>query len=117
MDLSRLSEVSPFLAVSFCVCLGTVLWCIILLRRGCHHVADRLLIGFIGLLALYQTFQILRRGGVLSVTHMRQFDEAVDLFVNSLYLLAALLLRMSNHDRFETIFRLRLAGVGELCVG
>lgn len=109
MELSHLFEVSPFLALSFCVCLGTVTWCIILLRRGCHHFADRLLIGFIGLLAIYQSLQILRRGGVLAITHFHQFDEAVELLVNSLYLLAALLLRMSNHDRFRTIFRLRLA--------
>src|SRR5258708_7530348 len=109
MNLSHLFEVSPFLALSFCVCLGTLMWCIILLRRGCHHVADRFLIGFIGLLSVYQSVQILRRGGVLSMTHLRHFDEAVDLLVNSLYLLAALLLRMSNHDRFEKIFRLRLA--------
>ena len=108
-ELSHLFEVSPFLALSFCVCLGTVTWCIILLRRGCHHVADRLLIGFIGLLAVYQSLQILRRGGVLAITHLHHVDEAVDLLVNSLYLLAALLLRMSNHDRFQTIFRLRLA--------
>lgn len=109
MELSHLFVVSPFLALSFCVCLGTVTWCIILLRRGCHHISDRLLIGFIGLLAIYQSFQILRRGGVLPMTHLRHFDEAVDLLVNSLYLFAALLLRISNHDRFETIFRLRLA--------
>lgn len=109
MQLSHLFEISPFLALSFCVCLGTVMWCTILLRRGCHHVADRFLIGFIGLLAVYQSLQILRRGGVLAVPQMRQVDEAIDLLVNSLYLLAALLLRMSNHDRFETIFRLRLA--------
>lgn len=109
MQLSHLFEVSPFLALSFCVCLGTVTWCIILLRRGCHHVSDRMLIGFIGLLAVYQSFQILRRGGVLPMTHLHHFDEAVELLVNSLYLLAALLLRMSIHDRFQTIFRLRLA--------
>ena len=109
MQVSHLFDVSPFLALSFCVCLGTVTWCIILLRRGCHHIADRFLIGFIGLLSVYQSLQILRRGGVLAIPHMRHFDEAVDLLVNSLYLLAALLLRMSNHDRFETIFRLRLA--------
>ena len=109
MELSHLFEVSPFLALSFCVCLGTVTWCIILLRRGCHHIADRLLIGFIGLLAVYQSFQILRRGGVLAISQFRQLDEAVDLLVNSLYLFAALVLRMSNHDRFKTIYRLRLA--------
>jgi hypothetical protein len=109
MELYRLFDVSPFLALSFCVCLGTVAWCLILLRRGCHHVADRYLIGFIGLLAVYQSLQILRRGGVLAMPHLRHFDEAVDLLVNSLYLLAALILRISNHDRFETIFRLRLA--------
>lgn len=109
MELYRLFDVSPFLALSLCVCLGTVGWCIILLRRGCHHVADRYLIGFIGLLAVYQSLQILRRGGVIAVPHLRHLDEAVDLLVNSLYLLAALILRISNHDRFETIFRLRLA--------
>lgn len=109
MELHLLFDVSPFLALSFCVCLGTVGWCIILLRRGCHHVADRYLIGFIGLLAVYQSLQILRRGGVIAMPHLRHFDEAVDLLVNSLYLLAALILRISNHDRFETIFRLRLA--------
>jgi hypothetical protein len=109
MQISHLFEVSPFLALSFLVCMGTVLWCIILLRRGCHHVADRFLIGFIGLLTIYQSVQILRRGGVLSIPHLRHFDEAVDLLVNSLYLIAALLLRMSTRDRFAAIFRLRLA--------
>src|SRR5258708_39423657 len=109
MQISRLFDVSPFLALSFCVCMGTVLWCIILLRRGCHHVADRFLIGFIGLLTVYQSVNIMRRGGVLAIPHLRHVDEAIDLLVNSLYLIAALLLRMSNHDRFATIFQLRLA--------
>src|SRR5260370_21808790 len=109
MRISRLFDVSPFLALSFCVCMGTVLWCIILLRRGCHHIADRFLIGFIGLLTVYQSVNIMRRGGVLAIPRLRHVDEAVDLLVNSLYLIAAVLLRMSNHDRFATIFRLRLA--------
>jgi len=109
MKLSHLFDVSPFLALSFCVCLATVTWCIILLRRGCHHISDRFLIGFIGLLSTYQSIQILRRGGVFAIPHLQYIDEAVDLLVNSLYLLAALILRMSNHDRYETIFRLRLA--------
>src|SRR5574337_1271738 len=109
MQLSHLFDVSPFLALSFCVCLGTLAWCAILLRRGCHHIADHFLIGFIGLLSTYQSIQILRRGGILELPHLRQLDEAVDLLVNSLFLLAALLLRLSNHDRVETMFRLRLA--------
>jgi hypothetical protein len=109
MRISRLFEVSPFLALSFLVCMGTVLWCIILLRRGCHHVADRFLIGFIGLLTIYHSVEILRRGGVFSIPNLGHFDEAVDLLVNSLYLIAALLLRVSNRDRFAAIFRLRLA--------
>src|SRR5438477_3534695 len=109
MRISRLFEVSPFLALSFLVCMGTVLWCIILLRRGCHHVADRFLIGFIGLLTIYHSVQILRRGGVFSIPNLGHFDEAVDLLVNALYLIAALLLRISNRDRFAAIFRLRLA--------
>lgn len=109
MHLSHLFDISPFLALSFCVCLGTTAWCIILLRRGCHHMADRFLIGFIGFLSVYQSIQILRRGGVFSLLHMQQLDEAVDLLVNSLYLLAALILRVSNQDRFEKIYRLRLA--------
>src|SRR5581483_7173734 len=109
MKLSHLFDVSPFLAFSFCVCLATVTWCIILLRRGCHHISDRFLIGFIGLLSTYQSIQILRRGGVFAIPHLQYVDEAVDLLVNSLYLLAALILRISNHDRYETIFRLRLA--------
>ena len=109
MELSHLFDVSPFLALSFCVCLGTVTWCAILLHRGCHHIADRFLLGFIGLLAVYQSVQILRRGGVLVIPHLKHVDEAVDLLVNAMYLLAAVILRISNHDRFETIFRLRLA--------
>ncbi len=108
MHISHLFDISPFLALSFCVCLGTTVCCIILLRRGCHHVADRFLIGFIGFLSVYQSIQILRRGGVLNIPHLRQLDEAVDLLVTSLYLLATVILRLSNRDRFEKIFRLRL---------
>jgi hypothetical protein len=58
---------------------------------------------------VYQSVQILRRGGVLVIPHLKHVDEAVDLLVNAMYLLAAVILRISNHDRFETIFRLRLA--------
>jgi len=108
MHISHLFDISPFLALSFCVCLGTTAYCIVLLRRGCHHMADRFLIGFIGFLSVYQSIQILRRGGVLNIPHLQQLDEAVDLLVNSLYLLATLILRLSNRDRFEKIFRLRL---------
>jgi len=71
-------------------------------------MADRFLIGFVGFLSVYQGIQILRRGGVLNIHHLQQLDEAVDLLVNSLYLLATLILRLSNRDRFEKIFRLRL---------
>lgn len=109
MQLSQLFNISPFLSLSLCVCLGTVLWCILLLRRGCHHFADRFLIGFVGLLSVYHCLQILKRAGIVPIAPFHQLDEAVDLLVNSLYLLAALLLRVSNHDRFATIFRLRLA--------
>jgi len=108
MQISHLFEISPFLAISFCVCLGTVVWCIIMIRRGCHYIADRFLIGFIGLLTIYQSIQILRRGGMIVLPHMRQVDEALDMLVNSTYLIAALLLRMSSKNRFAAMSRLRL---------
>ena len=108
MSVSRLFDLSPFLALSLCVCLGTVLWCILLLGRGCHHNADRFLVGFIGLLSTYHCIQILRRIGIFAFP-MPGMDEAVDFLINSLYLLAALILRVSNRDRVATKSHLRLA--------
>jgi hypothetical protein len=104
----QLLHVSPFSTASLFVCLGTIWWCIRLLRRRSHHVADRFLIGFVGLLSVYQGLNALRKVGLLKVASPWQLDDAVEFLVNSLYLLSAFVLRMSTEDRYSTTFRLRL---------
>ena len=108
MPIWHLLHVSPFSTASLFICLGTIWWCIHLLRRRSHHIADRFLIGFIGLLAVYQGLHALKKAGVLEVHGLWQIDDAVEFLIDSLYLLSAFVLRMSSDDRFVKTFRLRL---------
>lgn len=108
MPIWHLLKVSPFSTASLFICLGTIWWCIVLLRRRSHHAVDRYLIGFIGLLAIYQGLHALKKVGLLKVPSLWALDDAIEVIVNSLYLLSVFVLRMSSDERYLTTFRLRL---------
>lgn len=100
----------PFAALSVIICLGTIASCISLKRRYMPHVADRFLVGFVGLLAIIQGFRIVQHLGLLSLpSNGGMGADVVDLVITLLYFQAPMVLRLSSYDRLSTDFELRLA--------
>ncbi len=99
----------PFAVLSVVVCLATIASCISLKRRYMTHVADRFLVGFVGLLAIFQGLRIVQSLGLLPLPSSGGVSDLVDLVVTLLYFQAPMVLRLSSYDRLSTDFELRLA--------
>jgi hypothetical protein len=99
----------PFAALSVLVCLATIASCISLKRRYMTHVADRFLVGFVGLLAIFQGLRIVQSLGLFALPSSGGVSDLVDLVVTLLYFQAPMVLRLSSYDRLSTDFELRLA--------
>ncbi len=99
----------PFAVISVLVCLATIASCISLKRRYMTHVADRFLVGFVGLLAIFQGLRIVQGLGLLPLPSSKGVNDLVDLAVTLLYFQAPMVLRLSSYDRLSTDFELRLA--------
>ena len=91
------------------VCLTTISWCFWLLRRAVYDTLDRFLLGFIGLLSIYQGLRVLKEIGVMTVFSNRLVSNFVELTVALLYLLAAVIMRLSSEQRRFSDFQLRAA--------
>lgn len=112
MYLVHLFRTSPLIAAALCVCLGTILWCIALARRQNNRL-DKALTGLIGLIAIYQALRVLADSGVMDLAGLRRLDNWVNLLIAGLYLIAALILRLSSLDHTSTKVRLRLVEANE----
>ena len=99
----------PFAILSVFICLATIASCISLKRRYMTHVADRFLVGFVGLLAIFQGLRIVQSLGLLPVPSSGGVSDLVDLVVTLLYFQAPMVLRLSSYDRLNSDFELRLA--------
>ena len=99
----------PFAVLSVLVCLATIASCISLKRRYMTHVADRFLVGFVGLLAIFQGLRIVQSLGLLPLPSSGGVSDLVDLVVTLLYFQAPMVLRLSSYDRLNSDFALRLA--------
>jgi hypothetical protein len=108
--LWRVFSVKPFAAVSVLVSLATILALFALQRRRPQQKADRFLIGFLGFLSVYQGMRIMQSVGVLYLPP-HNFDDLIELLVTCMYLVAALLVRVTvvNHLDAESAMRLARA--------
>lgn len=99
------------MGLALCVCLATILWCIVLTRRQQSQL-DKALTGLLGTITIYEALRVLKDSGLVfhSVRHL---DDWTDIFIASLCLLAVLLLRWSSIDRTSTKAQLRLAEANE----
>jgi len=100
------------MAIALCVCLATIMWCILLARRQKVGL-DRLLTALLGMIAIYEALRLLKDSGILLFPGIRKLDGWVDLIIASLYLIAALILKVSSSDRASTKVRLRLVEANE----
>ena len=100
------------MAMALCVCLATILWCILLTRRQANQL-DRTLTGLLGAIAIYEALRVLKDSGVGFFWNFRKLDGWADFLVATLCLIAALILRLSSMDRTSTKARLRLVEANE----
>lgn len=99
----------PFAALSILVCLATIYSCISLKRGYVIHVADKFLIGLVGMLSIYQGLHVVHDVGLLTVHVNSTLSDLVDLVVTILFFQAPMMLKASCNDRLTTGFELRLA--------
>jgi PAS domain-containing protein len=110
--LAELFRANPLMALALLICLATILWCILLIRRQRGSV-DKVLTGLLGLIAIYESFRILKDSGFAMFAHFHMLEGWVDFISACLYLLAALILKTSSVDRAATRVHLRLMEAGE----
>jgi hypothetical protein len=100
---------APSAALAVLVCLATIFWCFWLLRRAIYYTLDRCLLGFIGLLAIYQGLRLLKEVGLMTVFSSHALNNLVELAVALLCLLAVLIMRLSSDQRRYSDFQFRSA--------
>jgi PAS domain-containing protein len=110
--LFQIFRASPLMAVALCLCLVTIFWCIRLSRRQSNGL-DKILTGLLGLIAIYEALRVLKDSGFILFPGVRRLEGWVDFLIASLYLIAAVILRISSIDRATTKVRLRLVEANE----
>ena len=95
------------MALAFLLCLATILWCILLIRRQ-RNGLDKVLTGLVGFIAIYQALRVLRDSGFAPFSRFHTLEGWVDLISACLYLVAAFILKTSSTDRAATKVQLRL---------
>jgi hypothetical protein len=110
--LAQLFRANPLMALALLICLATILWCILLIRRQRNSV-DKVLTGLLGLIAIYESLRILKDSGFAMFAHFHMLEGWVDFISACLYMVAALILKTSSVDRAATRVHLRLVEAGE----
>jgi PAS domain-containing protein len=110
--LVQIFRASPLMALALCMCLATILWCILLARRQKARL-DRMLTRLLGLIAIYEALRVLKDCGVLRIPGFHHLDGWVDFIIAGTYLIACLILKHSGSDRSNTKVRLRLVEANE----
>jgi hypothetical protein len=107
IPLIQLFQKSPPYALSLLVCLATSLWSARLIRRTVDS-HERFLVGFVGLIAVYEGFRILKDAGVKFAMAAQVWADFSTLVVSLLFLLALLVLKIASRDHRRTREHLRL---------
>jgi len=103
------------MALALCVCLATILWCVLLARRQ-QVGLDRLLTALLGMIAIYEALRLLKDSGIILFPGIHKLDGWVDFIIAALYLIAAMILKASSSERASTKARLRLVEANEKTV-
>ena len=105
MFLWHLFLTEPLTAVALSICLATIFWCIVILRKR-QKGPDRFLATLMGIISVWQGMRLLRSAGLL--TGSNQIDAVAEFTVTALYLISVLILRILVTERKNTQVRLRL---------
>ncbi len=112
MYLVQIFRASPLMGLALCICLTTIFWCFLMAKRQ-QVGLDKILTGVLGLIAIYEAIRVLKDAGVILFPGIQQLDGWVDFLIASMYLIAALILKVSSSERNSTKVRLRLVEANE----
>jgi len=112
MYLVQIFRASPLMGLALCICLTTIFWCFLMAKRQ-QVGLDKILTGVLGLIAIYEAIRVLKDAGVILFPGIQRLDGWVDFLIASLYLIAALILKVSSNERASTKVRLRLVEANE----
>ena len=113
MYLFQIFRASPLMGLALCVCLATIFWCILMARKQ-QTKLDRVLTGLLGLISIYEAIRVMKDSGIVLFPGMNHhLDGWVDFVIASMYLVAALFLKVSGTERASTQVRLRLVEANE----
>jgi PAS domain-containing protein len=110
--LVQVFRASPLSGLALCICLATILWCILLTHRQTNRL-DKLLAGLLGLVAIYEALRVLRDSGFAIFGGFKALDGWADFVIASMYLIAVMMLKISSTDRTRTRVHLRLVEANE----
>ncbi len=107
IPLIQLFQNSPPHGLALLVCLASSLWSAILFPRY-GDVRERFLIGFIGLISVYEGVRILKDAGIEFGMAAQVWSDFSTLIVSLLFLLALLVLKIASREHRRTKEHLRL---------
>jgi PAS domain-containing protein len=110
--LVQIFHASPLVGLALCICIATILWCILLTRRQTNRL-DKLLAGLLGMIAIYEALRVMKDAGFAMFSGFPYLDGWADFLIASMYLIAAMMLKLSSTDRNRTKVRLRLIEANE----
>ncbi len=109
MFIRHIFVTKPLLALAILVCMGTIIALFRLNRQKPQSKSDQFLIGFLGLLTIYEGIKILKDTGVVTLAMNSMFEDALELLVAGACLVAAILLRISRVNHLDVESAMRLA--------
>jgi len=115
MYLAQIFHASPLMGLALCICLATILWCLLMAKRQ-QSGLDKVLTCVLGLVATYEAIRVLKDAGVILFPGIQRLDGWVDFLIASMYFIAALILKVSSSDRTTTKVKLRLVEANEKTV-
>jgi PAS domain-containing protein len=115
MYLVQIFRASPLMGLALCICLTTIFWCFLMAKRQ-QVGLDKILTGVLGLIAVYEAIRVLKDAGVILFPGIQKLDGWADFVIASMYLIAALILKVSSNQRASTQVKLRLVEANEKTV-
>jgi len=110
--LVQMFQASPLVGLALCICLATILWCILLTHHQTNRL-DRVLAGLLGMIAIYEALRVMKDAGFAMFSGFQHLDGWADFLIACMCLIAAMMLKLSSSDRSRTKVRLRLIEANE----
>jgi uncharacterized membrane protein len=113
MSLYEIFGQNVLLGLSVCASLVTITWCIALLRLR-HARQERFLVGFIGLLSVYQAMRISQDIGIWKAAVNPLLASMATLVVTLIFLVALLVVHLFGSELWCTRMQLRVAEANQV---